>query len=175
VNGATRARFLWVRAVVREIERGVKPMRLFRRDRGAALVEAALVLPFLLLLTFGIWTTARAWNIHNTMEHAAREAARFGATVEPWDPDPAGSPASVRAVADADMSSAAIDTTAIDDVCIELISDGASSCDGTHTNDTGTDQIFVKLRYPSYELQFLFFSIDVDMEASAISRHEAAP
>lgn len=148
-------------------------MRLFDKDRGAALVEAALVLPFLLLLTFGIWTTARAWSIHNTMEHAAREAARFGATVEPWDP--AASPAAVWDVAEADMSSAAIDTTAIDDVCIKLISDGGSSCDGTHTNDTGTDQIFVKLRYTNYELQFLFFSIDVDMEASAISRHEAAP
>lgn len=131
------------------------------------------MLPFLLLLTFGIWTTARAWNIHNTMEHAVREAARFGATVEPWDP--AASRADVWDVAEAAMMSAAIDTTAIDDVCIELISDSGSSCDGTHTNATGTDQILVKLRYPSYELQFLFFSIEVDMEASAISRHEAAP
>lgn len=133
------------------------------------------MLPFLLLLTFGIWTTARAWNIHNTMEHAAREAARFGATVEPWDPDPAASPASVRAVADADMSNAAIDTSAIQDVCIELVEDGKDSCDGTHTNDTGTDQIFVKMEFPDYKLQFLFFSTTIDLEASAISRHEAAP
>lgn len=148
-------------------------MRHNDRDRGAALVEAALVIPFLLLLTFGIWTTARAWNIQNTMEHAAREAARFGATEEPWDP--VVSRAAVIDVAYADMASAAIDTTAIDPVCIELIADRDPSCDGAHTNDTGTDQVFVKLRYPSYELQFLFFAIDVDMEASAISRHEAAP
>lgn len=148
-------------------------MRLVDRDRGAALVEAALVIPFLLLLTFGIWTTARAWNIHNTMEHAAREAARFGATVEPWDP--LTSPGEVRAVADADMAAASIDTSVIDEVCIELIEDTNDSCDGTHTNDTGTDQILVKLEYPDYELQFLFFSATVDMEASAISRHEAQP
>lgn len=142
-------------------------------DRGAALIEAALVLPFLLLLTFGIWTTARAWNVHNTMEHAVREAARYGATVEPWDPGT--SPSEVRAVADADLSAASIDTSAIQDVCIEQIEDSNSSCDGTHTNNTGTDQIYVKLRYPNYQLQFLFFSVTVDMEASAISRHEAAP
>jgi len=148
-------------------------MRRVDQDRGAALVEAALVLPFLLLLTFGIWTTARAWNIHNTMEHAAREAARFGATVEPWDD--ITSPPTVRAVADADMSSAAIDISAVADVCIERIQDTNDSCDGTHTNTTGTDQIFVKLEYPDYELQFLFFSTTVDMQATAISRHEAAP
>lgn len=129
------------------------------------------MIPFLLLLTFGIWTTARAWNIHNTMEHAAREAARYGATVDPWDP--ATSPATVRAVADADMSSAAIDTTVIETVCMDLVGNG-DSCD-SHTNNTGTDQVVVKLRYPDYELQFLFFTATIDMEATAISRHEAAP
>lgn len=144
-----------------------------KRERGAALIEAALVLPFLLLLTFGIWTTARAWNINNTMEHAAREAARYGATIDPWDPGT--SPGEVEKVADDDMAAAAIDITAVDPVCIELIADGVDSCDATHTNDTGTDQVFVKIGYPGYQLQFLFFSITIDMEASAISRHEAAP
>lgn len=148
-------------------------MSLSKPDRGAALIEAALVLPFLLLLTFGIWTTARAWNIHNTLEHATREAARYGATIEPWDPGT--SPGEVRAVADADMSAASIDTSAVNDVCIELLGDTETSCDGSHTNDTGTDQVFVRLQYPNYKLEFLFFSFDIDMEATAISRHEAAP
>lgn len=149
-------------------------MRLSANERGAALIEAALVLPFLLLLTFGIWTTARAWNINNTMEHAAREAARYGATVDPWD---AGtSPIDVRAVADADMASAAIDTTAISTVCIEQVAAAGNPCgDTSHTNNTGTDQIYVKLRYPDYKLEFLFFSTTIDLEASAISRYEAAP
>jgi len=148
-------------------------MRRRDRDRGAALVEAAVVLPILLLLTFGIWTTARAWNIQNTMEHAAREAARFGATEEPWDD--VASRVAIRDVADAAMAAAAIDTTAISTVCIELLADTETSCDGAHTNDTGTEQIFVRLRYPSYRLQFLFFSTTIDMDASAISRHESAP
>lgn len=149
-------------------------MSLSKPDRGAALIEAALVLPFLLLLTFGIWTTARAWNIHNTLEHATREAARYGATIEPWDPGT--SPGEVRAVADADMSAAAIDASSVNTLCIELLEAGDPDCDdGAHTNDTGTDQIFVRLQYPDYKLEFLFFSFDIDMEATAISRHEAAP
>jgi Flp pilus assembly protein TadG len=147
-------------------------MRLFKRERGAALVEAALVLPILLLLTFGIWTTARAWNINNTMQHAAREAARYGATVEPWDPGT--SPTSVRGVADADLTSASVDAGDVSTVCIELVNDTGSSCDATHTNSTGTDQVFVKIRYPDYTMQFLFFSATIDMEATAIARHEAS-
>ena len=148
-------------------------MGLSTKERGSALVEAALILPFLLMLTFGIWTTARAWNVNNTIEHAAREAARHGATIDPWD---AGtSPGVARAVADADIASAAIDTSVITD-CIELVADGATStCDPGHTNTTGTDQVLVRLRYPDYRLQFLFFSSTIDLEGTAISRHEAAP
>lgn len=141
-----------------------------KRDRGAALIEAALVLPILLLLTFGIWATARAWNVNNTLQHAAREAARYGATVDPWD---GSSPSAVRAVADSDLTSSAVDTSDVVTICIEELADTAASCDASHTNNTGTDQIFVKLRFPNYNLQFLFFSVDIDMEATAIARHEA--
>lgn len=139
-------------------------------DRGAALIEAALVLPVLLLLTMGIWSTARAWNINNTLEHAAREAARYGATVDPWDSGT--SPAAVLAVANADLTASAIDTSAVTE-CAELVVDlGSPTCD-SHVNNTGTVQVFVKLDYPNYTLQFLFFSIDVDLSATAVSRFEA--
>jgi Flp pilus assembly protein TadG len=151
-------------------------MRLIKKrfgDRGAALVEAAIVIPILLLFTFGIWSTARAWSINNTLEHAAREAARYGATVDPWDPDPAGSPAVVRGIADDDLSASAIAPSTVDDVCIELVEDGSTSCDGTQANNTGTNQIYVRIELPDHKLNFLFFSIDVDLSGTAISRHES--
>lgn len=144
-----------------------------KAERGAALVEAAIILPILMMLTFGIWTTSRAWNIRTTMDHAAREAARYAATIDPWD---AGtSPGVVRALADADMGTSSIDIALVNTTCIELISDTSSSCDGSHTNNTGTDQIFVKLTYPNYTLDFIFFTTVVSFDTTAVSRYENSP
>jgi Flp pilus assembly protein TadG len=49
------------------------------RDRGAAVVEFALVLPLLLLLVFGIIDFGRALNAQITLTQAAREGARLDA------------------------------------------------------------------------------------------------
>lgn len=47
-----------------------------RRDRGATLVESALVLPILVLLVFGVVEFGRAYNAQVTVTHAAREGVR---------------------------------------------------------------------------------------------------
>ena len=59
------------------------PYRRFRRrridpadERGAALVEAALILPLLLLLVFGIVAFGRGYNAKVSATHAAREGVR---------------------------------------------------------------------------------------------------
>lgn len=49
------------------------------RDRGAAAVEFALLLPLLLLLVFGIIDFGRALNAQITLTQAAREGARLAA------------------------------------------------------------------------------------------------
>lgn len=49
------------------------------KDRGAAAVEFALVLPFLLLLVCGIVDFGRAYNAKITLAHAARESVRVWA------------------------------------------------------------------------------------------------
>lgn len=151
-------------------------MRLFRNrfgDKGAALIEAAMIIPILLLFTFGIWATARAWSINNTLEHAAREGARYGATIDPWNGG--SSPGAVRAIVDADLQAAAITPGTVNTVCIELIADGGSSCDSPATinNTTGTDQVFVKIELPNHQLNFLFFSMTVDLSGTAVARHES--
>jgi hypothetical protein len=53
------------------------------RDRGAAAVEFALVLPLLLLIVFGIIDFGRALNAQITLTEAAREGARLAALGEP--------------------------------------------------------------------------------------------
>lgn len=45
-------------------------------DSGAAMVEFALIAPLLLLLVFGTIEFGRAYNVQNTLTHAAREGAR---------------------------------------------------------------------------------------------------
>jgi len=47
-----------------------------RRERGAAAVEFALVMPLLLILILGIAEFGRAYNIQTTLSAAAREGAR---------------------------------------------------------------------------------------------------
>jgi Flp pilus assembly protein TadG len=53
------------------------------RDRGAAAVEFALLLPLLLLLVFGIIDFGRAINAQITLTQAAREGARLAALGQP--------------------------------------------------------------------------------------------
>jgi Flp pilus assembly protein TadG len=45
-------------------------------DRGAALVEMAIMLPILVLLLFGIFEFGRAYNAKITLTHATREGVR---------------------------------------------------------------------------------------------------
>ncbi len=52
---------------------------LHREERGAAAVELALVLPFLLLLICGIVDFGRAYNARITLSNAARESVRIWA------------------------------------------------------------------------------------------------
>ena len=48
----------------------------WRDERGQALVEFALIMPFLLLFIIGIVEFGRAWNQHQVITDAAREGAR---------------------------------------------------------------------------------------------------
>jgi Flp pilus assembly protein TadG len=127
-------------------------------------MEAALVMPMLLMLTVGVWTTARAWNVHSTMDHAAREAVRYGATEVPWD---GNSATAVRAVIDQELQASAINPADVATVCI---AEGNAPCGLAAI--PGVDQVAVELTWNNYQLDFIFFSIDVDLKASAVSRWE---
>jgi Flp pilus assembly protein TadG len=52
---------------------------LFRKRRGAVIVEFALVVPFLFLIVFGIIDFSRAYAQLNNINSSLREGARFGA------------------------------------------------------------------------------------------------
>lgn len=52
-----------------------------RDESGAALVEMALVLVLLVMLLVGTISAAVAFGRHNSIQNAAREASRYGATL----------------------------------------------------------------------------------------------
>ena len=52
-----------------------------RTDRGAAIVEFALILPLLSMMALGMLTGGIALDRKQDINNSAREAARFGATV----------------------------------------------------------------------------------------------
>lgn len=53
--------------------------RFARSERGAAMVEMALILPIIILLFLGMIDFGRALFLYNNLTNAAREGARFGA------------------------------------------------------------------------------------------------
>ena len=55
----------------------------FKNNKGAALVEMAIILPLLLLIVFGIFEFGRAMVITNSLTNAAREGARQAAVSPP--------------------------------------------------------------------------------------------
>lgn len=105
-------------------ERNVRQSRL---ERGAVMVEFALVFPLLMLLFLGTITSGLAFDRSQSLAHSAREASRFAATL----PVPAGGTTewldevAAAAVDNADGNLAA--TSPGQYLCVALIRDS-----GTH-------------------------------------------
>jgi hypothetical protein len=124
-----------------------------------------IIAPLLLLMFFGIITLARAWHVHNVMDHAAREAARFGATSVPFDD------AETFSVAAGILSSSAIDPGQVQS-CLAR-SEGSAVCSGIELGAfTEVPHVEVVLTLPDYELDFIFFSMSPTITATAVARYE---
>lgn len=69
-------------AAVRVTARGLpsSPRRSWFSELGVALVETAVVLPIFLLIVFGLVEMGRLFQTYSTVQHAAREGARFAIT-----------------------------------------------------------------------------------------------
>lgn len=51
-------------------------------QRGAAVIELALVLPILVMLVFGIFSAGLTYNDHLSLTNAVREGGRLGAAID---------------------------------------------------------------------------------------------
>jgi len=57
------------------------------RERGAALLEAAVTIPLILLISVGIFEFGRAYQTQQVLTNAAREGARLAVLEGPTDAD----------------------------------------------------------------------------------------
>lgn len=164
-----------------------------KRERGAALVEFALLLPLLLMLLVGMVSVGLAYNHQISLTHAAREAGRFGATL-PIGGDIDSWLASVaeRAIEDAtgSLSSDAPGRY----VCVALVDGSGAPPDSARrlvlegSAETGTPEdlvcdvsdvsathqrVQVLLRRET-NFTAVIFSTTIELDAQAVSRFEAA-
>ncbi len=73
----------------------MRMLSVFRRDeRGAVIMEFALVVPLLMFIVFGIIDFSRAYYTMNDLTAAVREGARYASVL----PDPSASEADIRDV-----------------------------------------------------------------------------
>jgi Flp pilus assembly protein TadG len=162
--------------------------RVFRRDRGAAIVEFALILPLLSMMALGTLTAGIALDRKQEITNASREAARFGATVDEDQcvviADCSGFTWAglVQAIA-VERSNGAV--TALT-VCAALV-DGPGiapvAIDSSHTTAGGTNPCFVDNSSDSGkrvqvritrtdEMQAVLFNMDLNLNSTAIARYE---
>jgi len=120
------------------------PARRTRDDRGTAVVEFALVVPFLILLLFGITTTGLTYSDHLAITNAVREGARFGSAVDYTDPNWASD--IQKRVGDVYFNSGSSLTTA--NVCIKLISQTSGELITAGTS-CGTEPTFATADIPA--------------------------
>ena len=79
------------------------------RQRGAAMVELAIVLPILIILVFGIIEFGRGFNANISLTHAAREGVRVYAITQD---SAAGTAAALNAATSLDSTAMTVTVTA---------------------------------------------------------------
>ncbi len=158
--------------------------RLRGEERGAAMVEFALILPVLSSLLLGTVTGGAAYNQKITMTDAAREGARFGATLT----DSTGFAPSVR---DRVLQLSSTELT-VDDICVQLVrkgspdtvvrkyypASGLGSCPAEFgaapvTPDMPSGYCVVKVwAHRGATLQAVFFNKALDVTAKTVAAYE---
>ena len=146
-------------------------------ERGAALVEFALILPLVVSLVLGIVTGGAAYNRKISMTGAVREGSRFAATL-----DSSGTWATDVQSRTAELATGDLTTS---QVCVALVAAGTgtniysamgagcSSVAAPSTPSTSTSGCVVKVWAARPDkLQVMFFSANLTLTAKSVARYE---
>ena len=146
-------------------------------ERGTALVEMALVLPLALSLLLGAFTGGAAYFRKISLVDAAREGARYGASLKV----PAGGVSVWKTSVQDRVAQFSGGEAVSADVCVDLVvptgsntSCGVSDPSGASTDPTAlTPASIVKVAVSkNAKMEFIFFTSTVTLSAKIASRYE---
>lgn len=159
-------------------------------EQGTALVEFALILPLVLMLAFGVITAGLTYNHKIDVTHAAREGARYGATLAQLQcsgsPNPCGTQTWAQVVQSVVVQRAAGDLTA-SQVCVALVSGNPAAplgstffvnspnADGTCYSDGNADpgkRVQVGITKAGDAINGVVFRIPVTLTSQATEKFE---
>ena len=138
-------------------------------QRGAVVVEFALVLPILVALLLGVTTAGLAYNKKLNMTYATREGARFGATVPPTQSWTSGTWASN--VRDLVVARSGGDLAAAD-VCVSLVVSSSATTSAVYSpsasfTTNGDGSACINDTYPQYSVSDSGLRVQVTSTSSA--------
>lgn len=136
-------------------------------ERGAALVEMALVTPLLLLLLFGIIEFAWVFSSNLDVRHGAREGARLAAVNYPTGPVSSSPPPRTDADRTALITAMCSSMDIASGVTVELVSTGPVGATATATASAPVDTLtgFLDWAIPSGTI--LTSSVEIRVEQPA--------
>lgn len=152
-----------------------------QRDAGASMVELALVLVLLVMLLVGTVSAAVAFGRGNSIQNAAREASRFGATL-PGAADAAWLDEVrdvARAAANGDLD-ASVPGSVVCAAFIDKDDNALSKNDDSMTTSStpcfsdgrsGEPRVQVAVQRDT-DFQVIVFSTDLTLSAEAVARYE---
>jgi Flp pilus assembly protein TadG len=148
-------------------------------ERGAALVEFALVLPLIMSLVLGLVTAGGAYNRKLSLTDGVREGSRFGATLN--------GPTTNGWLSDVQNRTAELSTGEVttNQICVKLVKAGtgdvyaatpsgcSSVAEPATPSTTATGDCVVKIwASRPVTLQAMFFSANVTLTGKSVSRYE---
>ncbi len=125
-----------------------------RGDRGAALLEFALIIPVLMMVLVGMFSGGLAYNQKLDLSHAAKEGARYGATLPSTQTFSSGYATpntwayGVRQYV-VDKSGGSLTSA---QVCVALVEGATPTVVGGHTTAVGGGPCLTTDPYPSYNV-----------------------
>jgi Flp pilus assembly protein TadG len=165
-------------------------MDCMQKERGSALVEFAIILPMILMLAFGIITAGLTYNHKIDLTHAAREGARYGATLPQLQctgsPNPCGTSTWAQVVQSV-VVERAMGTVSAADVCVSLVTgnpgaalasgfsvnspNGNGTCYSDGNGDSGK-RVQVSITKTGDKIDGLIFKIPVTLTSQATAKFE---